>query len=76
MYWTAASVQSNFIPSHANHTNVLRKQKSGTARQQCKDNVFLASTPTATDSVLVRYVHIPEQKNIKRSVSLLLTSFQ
>lgn len=76
MYWTAASVQSNFIPSHANRTNVLQKQKSGTERQQCKDNLFIASTPTATDGALIKYVRIPEQKNTERSVSLLLSSFQ
>lgn len=76
MYWTAASRQSNYIPSHTNHTNVLQKQKSGTERQQREDNLFLASTPTATDSVLIKYVHIPEQKNTKRSVSLLLVNFQ
>lgn len=67
---------SNFIPSHTNHTNVLQRQKSGTERQQCKDDLFLASTPTATDGVLIKYVHIPEQKNTERSVSILLTSFQ
>lgn len=75
MYWMAASIQSNYIPSHTNHTNVLQKQKSRTERQQREDNLFRASTPTATDSILIKYVHITEQKNTECSVSLLLTNF-